>query len=159
MKEPDRPEQSEELSLADAADTLLGECRMVLPGIQALFGFQLVVVFNPGFSEKLSASDQRMHLVAISLVAIAVALIMTPAALHRIAGAREVTETFIRTSSRLLLCSMLPLAAGICIDVYLIGFMIVGRGSGAALAGFLFLLFLVLWFVFPRTHGFHRHTG
>ncbi len=30
---------------------------MVLPGIQALFGFQLMVVFNPGFREHLTLSE------------------------------------------------------------------------------------------------------
>jgi hypothetical protein len=39
--------RAEELTLTDAAGRLLDECRMVLPGIQALFGFQLIAVFNP----------------------------------------------------------------------------------------------------------------
>ena len=158
-KEPSPPDKAEELSLAKAAEALLNECRMVLPGIQALFGFQLIAVFNPGFSEKLGVTEQRLHLVAISLVAIAVALIMTPAALHRIAGSREVTEAFLRNSSRLLLCSMLPLALGICIDVYLIALMVMGRGPGSILAGCLFALYLVLWFVFPVVHRLRHHSA
>src|SRR5258705_8073226 len=60
--------QQEELPLSVAAQYLLEECRMVLPGIQALFGFQLIVVFNPGFSQKLSAGEQRLHLLAIILL-------------------------------------------------------------------------------------------
>jgi len=39
----------EDLPLSKAAQLLLEECRMVLPGIQALFGFQLIVVFNSRF--------------------------------------------------------------------------------------------------------------
>ena len=35
---------------------------MVLPGIQALFGFQLMAVFSPGFWERLDSSEQRLHL-------------------------------------------------------------------------------------------------
>jgi hypothetical protein len=30
---------------------------MVLPGIQALFGFQLIVVFNPAFNERLNGTE------------------------------------------------------------------------------------------------------
>ena len=56
---------------------------MVLPGVQALFGFQLIAVFNTGFAEKLSHGEQRVHLLALALVAMAGALIMTPAAYHR----------------------------------------------------------------------------
>jgi hypothetical protein len=32
---------------------------MVLPGIQALFGFQLIAVFSPGFEQKLTLAEQR----------------------------------------------------------------------------------------------------
>ena len=39
-------EERQELTLAEAAQALLDECRMILPGIQALFGFQLIAVFN-----------------------------------------------------------------------------------------------------------------
>src|SRR5229473_5663253 len=111
--------EREDLSLSKAAEYLLDECRMVLPGIQALFGFQLIVVFSPGFGEKLGHAEQGAHLVAIGLVAVAVAMIMTPAALHCQAGAREVTARFVRLSRRLLLWSMFPLAVSICIDFYL----------------------------------------
>jgi hypothetical protein len=53
-------------------------------------------------------------------VAIAVALVMTPVAYNRQTGRREITESFVMLSTRLLLCSMLPLAAGITIDFALI---------------------------------------
>ena len=94
-----KPAEREKVPLSRAAQYLLEECRMVLPGIQALFGFQLVVVFNRGFSEKLTVGEQRLHLVAIVLLAIAIALIMAPAAYHRQKGAQEVTSTFIRLAS------------------------------------------------------------
>ena len=53
--------RKEEVKLDSAASHLLEECRMVLPGIQALFGFQLIAVSNQGFSEKLSALQERLH--------------------------------------------------------------------------------------------------
>src|SRR5215467_16201158 len=62
--------KSEELSMDSSATLLLEECRMVLPGIQALFGFQLIAVFSPGFSEKLSSGEQNLHFVSIVLVVI-----------------------------------------------------------------------------------------
>lgn len=48
----------EKESLSKVASHILEECRMVLPGIQALFGFQLIVVFNSRFWEALT-SEQR----------------------------------------------------------------------------------------------------
>jgi hypothetical protein len=59
--------------------------------------------------------------VAIALLAIAVALIMAPAAYHRQRGPQEVTSTFIHLATRLLLWSMVPLALSICIEFYLVG--------------------------------------
>jgi hypothetical protein len=58
--------ETEKLSLSKAAEFLLEECRMVLPGIQALFGFQLIVVFNPGFDAKLGPRQQELHLLRLS---------------------------------------------------------------------------------------------
>src|SRR3954468_17588190 len=134
----------EKLPLSKSAEMLLDECRMVLPGIQALFGFQLIAVFNEGFAEKLDPGQQRLHLVATGLVAIAVALIMAPAALHRQTGAQHVSESFIRSSSRLLVCSMLPLALGICLDFYLVAQVILESAWSAALAALLFAVFIGL---------------
>jgi uncharacterized membrane protein YidH (DUF202 family) len=151
--------QREDLPLSKAAEFLLDECRMVLPGIQTLFGFQLIAVFNPAFSQKLEPDDRLLHLLAIALVAVAIALIMTPAAYHRQTRPKEVTEGFIRLSTRVMLLSMLPLCVGICIDFYLIAKTIIGSGRAGLLAGALFAFFAVLWFVLPRWRALRRGTS
>src|SRR5437773_70894 len=87
----------EPLSLDSATRHILEECRMVLPGIQALFGFQLIAVFNPGFAEKLSTVEQQLHLVSTLLTVCAVALVMTPAALHRQIDPLAVNRRFIKS--------------------------------------------------------------
>jgi hypothetical protein len=155
----DRSEQQEELPLSKAAQYLLEECRMVLPGIQTLFGFQLIVVFSPGFRERLGRPEQFLHLLAITLVVVAVAIIMTPAALHRQKGSRKVTELFIRVSTRLLLWSMIPLALGICLDFYLVARVIVGGRWVALLATALTAFFVMMWFVLPRANVLQRAIG
>ena len=151
-----RKVEKEELSLSQAAQLLLDECRMVLPGIQALLGFQLIVVFSPGFDEKLGMTEQRLHLAAIAMVAAAVAIIMAPAAYNRQTGLRDVTEVFVRVCTRLLHISMVPLAVGICLDFYLIAGIIYRGSIGAALAAGLLAVFIVLWFLLPRAKGLQR---
>ena len=148
--------QKQKLSLSEAAQYLLDECRMVLPGIQTLFGFQLIVVFNSGFDQKLSATEQQLHLLAIVLVATAVAIIMTPAAYNRQTTPMETTDDFIRVSTHLLLWSMFPLAVGISLDLYLIGRVIAGSiGSGVLSAG-IFAVYVILWFLLPRVRLIRR---
>jgi hypothetical protein len=141
---------NEEVSLSQAAEYLLEECRMVLPGIQALFGFQLIAVFSDGFHDRLTRWEQSLHLVAIGFVASAVAVIMTPAAYHRQRNSRVVTEAFLRLSNRLLLASMIPLSVAICLDFFIIARQIVGEPAASISSVALFGLFLSLWFVFPR---------
>ena len=143
--------EREELSLNDAATHVLEECRTVVPGMQALFGFQLIAVFSAIFREQLSSLERMLHLVAIVLVTIAVILVMAPAALHRQTEPMSVSQRFISVSSRLLMASMAPLAAGICVDVYIVARLIAGSTSIAAtIASGLLAVFVALWWIMPR---------
>ena len=63
-------DERERLSLSDALGSVLDEARMILPGTQTLFGFQLIVVFDSRFQDHLSLREQYLHLAAIGLVAI-----------------------------------------------------------------------------------------
>ena len=144
--------EREGISLSKATEYLLEESRMVLPGMQALFGFQLIAVFNSAFTEKLGPLEQRLHLVAIGLVVLAIALIMTPAAYHRQTSPRAVSAHLIAMSSRLILMSMGPLALAICIDFYLVAWVVVHQRTAAALAAIALVLFAALWFGFPYWH-------
>jgi hypothetical protein len=142
-------ETVQRLSLCEAADLLLNECRMVLPGIQALFGFQLVAVFSERF-ERLSALDQQMHLWATALVVVAIAMIMTPAAYHRQAGSRRVTLMFVRVCTWLLVASMAPLAIAITLEFYIVADVLWQDGPVLALSLGMLLVFVGLWGVLPR---------
>ena len=142
-------ETVQRLSLCEAADLLLNECRMVLPGIQALFGFQLVAVFSERFS-RLSELDQQMHLWATAMVVVAIAMIMTPAAYHRQAEPRHVSLTFLRVCTWLLVASMVPLAIAITLEFYIVADVLWQDGPVAALSLAMLLLFLGLWGVLPR---------
>jgi hypothetical protein len=142
--------ERQRLELFQAAELLLEECRMVLPGIQGLFGFQLVAVFSARFHEQLAYGEQLLHLLAIALTVVAIVLIMTPAATHRQFDPCEVTIDFIRLSSRLLLWSMAPLALALCLDFYLVARVITGSIALAWSAAGLFALFGWFWYLLPR---------
>ena len=153
---PAKDGNGETVKLSEAASYLLNECRMVLPGIQALFGFQLVAVFDDRFGRDLSDAEQAWHFAATALVAIAVALIMTPAAYHRALGVRHVSERFLRNASRLLLASMAPLGLGICIDFYIVGRLMLDSRWPMAASAALFALFFFFWYLFPRWQRLHE---
>jgi hypothetical protein len=147
----DAAHDREEQSLGTALGHSLDEARMVLPGVQALFGFQLIAVFNDGFERRLSGAEQQLHLAAIVLVTIAIALLMTPAAYHQQVDRRRATAAFLTLAARLVVGAMLPLAAGLAIDVHLVARVITGTPLlGVAIGGAVFAMFLFLWFVFPQ---------
>ena len=145
--------RAEKLELPDALTHVLDECRMVLPGIQALFGFQMIAVFSPGFSQTLTAGEQKLHLGAILLVVVSIILIMTPAALHRRAEPIAVSDRFIRAATRLILWAMVPLCLGICVDIFLVTAMIWHSQTAAWIVSVTgFVLFVLLWEIYPSLY-------
>jgi hypothetical protein len=138
-------------TLKDALRQALDEARMVLPGVQALFGFQLIAVFSQRFETALNEPEQWLHLAALMLVAVAIALVMTPAAYHRHNAKLEVTERQLRLTLRCVGLAMAPLALGLAIDIYLMARVITHRpAAGLAAAGLIVVLTSALWFVLPR---------
>ena len=135
------------------------EARMVFPGIQTLFGFQLIAVFSAGFNSALNHRMKVLHLCAMVLVMIATALLMAPAAYHRQAEPRQHTRYFANLSSRLLTWAMVPMALGICLDFYLICRVITGETvTSFAMATVALLFFSGLWFVFPQIKKRQNHV-
>lgn len=131
------------------AQETIEEARIVLPGIQALFGFQLIAVFNERF-HTLPSLEQDLHYVALILVGVAIAIIMTPAAYHRIVEQTTVSEFFIKFASRLIAAAMVPLMTAIAFESYVVGVVLFGRGMvSAGVPALLFCVFAGLWFALP----------
>src|SRR5262245_48667861 len=154
----DERSDDEILSLKEEAHIIHEEARTVLPGIQALFGFQLIAVFNRPFFD-LDPPDRVVHLAAVLLVAVAIGLIMAPAAYHRLAGPGMVSRHWIDLASRDIAWAMVALMIAIGLDVYLVALMI---SSEAALAGALGAAAAAilgwLWFGVPLTRRRPRPT-
>ena len=152
-----KSDKVEKIPLSEAVTHLLEECRMVLPGIQALFGFQLIVVFNPSFHERLNSIERGVHLTAISLIVIAIAMVMAPAAYHRQKDPQSISENFVFIATRLLLYSMFPLMMALSLEFFLIARMITNRvGISVVFAAIVVSVFSTLWFLLPRNKKLQR---
>jgi hypothetical protein len=136
-------------TLEEASTQIGGEARMLLPGVQTILGFQLMAVFNQRF-EQFTSAEQVMHFASFLLVALTMGLLMAPAAYHRQAERCMVTERFVKVSSALLTVGMVPFIAGVCLDTYLIGKLILKQAAPAWIAagGMLFVL-AGLWYALP----------
>jgi len=97
--------------LTTKIEQMLTEARIILPGAQALLGFQLTVTLTRAFGQ-LSDSLKLFHVASLCCVAVAIILLMTPAALHRISFAGEDTPSFFTIGSWFVLLASAPLAIG-----------------------------------------------
>jgi ketosteroid isomerase-like protein len=79
---------------------MLTEARVIIPGGQSLLGFQFVYTFTRSFKE-LPLSIQYLHAAGLCAVALSVLLLMTPAALHRIAFHGEDDASFFKIDANL----------------------------------------------------------
>jgi amino acid permease len=132
----------------DKIKHVLTEARTILPGAQALLGFQFVTILTEAF-EKLPASSKYVHLASLSLVALSIILLMTPAAYHRIVERGELTEHFHRVASRILIAALVPLALGMNGSFYVVFRKTTNSVAYSVAAAALGLLFFYgLWFGF-----------
>ena len=146
--------EEKDISLEQAVSFALEEARTIVPGIQALFGFQLIAVFNQRFPDDLSSLEQHMHLAALLLTAISCAMVMAPAAFHRRSQPRNVSARLLEITSYFVKAALLTMMAGVSLVAYIIARLVTDSPfwsgvTACALLGF----FIAVWFVFPRPLG------
>ncbi len=138
-----------ETSLHGMIEQMLTESRVVLPGAQALLGFQFVDTLTHTFTE-LPASLRFVHYMALIANAISVALLIAPAAVHRIAYEGRDSFQFHRLGSLLIACALAPLAFGISADTYVVVRQMLDDHTMAIVsAAGAFTLFIASWYVVP----------
>jgi hypothetical protein len=141
---PDRREPE----LHEKIDQMLTEARVILPGAQALLGFQFVATMTKAFHE-LPSPIQNSHFIALGAVLLAIMLLIAPAAVHRLGFGGQDAERMHEIGSNLISIALVPLATGIAIDVYVALAKVLPEpipvAGGVASFGFL----ATLWYVVP----------
>jgi Family of unknown function (DUF6328) len=139
----------EDSGLEDRIDYVLTEARVVLPGVQALLGFQLIVVLTESFGT-LPESSVLVHLAALAAIALSAVLLIAPAAHHRIVFGGEEAEEFLPIASAYLLTATVFLALGMAADCYVIVAKVLeSPASGLAAAIATAVVCLGLWHIWP----------
>jgi hypothetical protein len=166
----DKAKEESRGSLHDRVNQVMTEARVVLPGAQAMLGFQFITFFEKSF-QALPSAIKGVHLACASLIALTVVLLMTPAAFHRVAEGGEESERLVRVAARCVVGAMIPLAMGMSGDFFVI-IMKITQSMPLAIAGssLTLLVFLGLWFGYtllrrrqnspePRSLGAVAHQG
>jgi hypothetical protein len=140
---------AEDTPLDERIEHMLTEARVLIPGGQALLGFQLAIMLTPSFA-RLPETSKIIHVAALCSVALAVMLLMAPAAFHRIAYQGRDREQFHRLGSALVVAGAAPLAAGIAGDLYVaISLALDSPIAGALSASVAGIALVTLWFAVP----------
>ncbi|GBQ27544.1 hypothetical protein HLH34_10255 [Gluconacetobacter azotocaptans] len=155
-----RQDRREVAPLHARVEQMLTEARVILPGAQALLGFQLAIVLTAAF-EKLPVLSRLMHGGALFCVALAVILLVMPAALHRIVWAGQDSERFVHLGGNITATALVPLALGLTGDSYVVAARIVGSGTaGTLVATAVAAILFGLWFAWPMVaHLTHPLRG
>jgi hypothetical protein len=142
-------EEKKETPLDARIGFILTEARVVLPGAQALLGFQLVIVLTQGFGQ-LADIDRIAHGVAVALIALATVCLMAPAARHRLVYDGENSKTFYTSANRYLLAGTMALAAGIGVDTEVVAMKITDNRIASVIVAVTCLGILYgLWLIWP----------
>lgn len=143
-------EQKSELSpLQQKIIVYLDEIRVVLPGTQALLGFQLVAAFSFGF-EKIALIFKYFHVLSLFLVSFSVILLLAPAAFHRIAEHGKDSHRLHKLTSRMIIVAMATLGMGLAVDLFVVVSIILHSLILGIIVSLIITILLVFaWYIYP----------
>jgi hypothetical protein len=111
---------------------LLEEIRVVLPGVEILFGFLIILPFQ--FSDELTGFERLLYFGAFLAVSAGLALLVSPTTYHRIRFRHMDKERFVMSANRLVIAGAAFVAIGIGLTVYLVVETLLGGAAAAIIA-------------------------
>src|SRR5690349_6784676 len=127
---------------------LLNELRVALPGVQFLFAFLLVVPFQQRGGQT-TDFQKDVYFVTLVAAAVATALLIAPAAQHRVLFRQHDKERLLKRSSYMAYAGLVVLAVAIASAVLLVVDVLFDRTRAWWTAGFIEVLLVYLWIVVP----------
>ncbi|MBA2325958.1 MAG: hypothetical protein H0V95_04840, partial [Actinobacteria bacterium] len=126
----------------------LQELRVTLPGVQVLFAFLLTVPFSQRFGQ-LTSTQRTAYFVAFLTAAVATALLLAPAAYHRIQWRQHDKERLLRTSTVLAIVGLGFLALVMAAAAFVVSDVLYETTWAAVIAAGVVALLAAFWFVLP----------
>src|SRR5262249_18029457 len=127
---------------------ILQEVRVAQTGVQILFAFLLTLAFTSRFGS-VPPFQRGIYVVTLMLCAAAAALLIAPAAFHRVVYRQRLKHHLVRVASRLALSGLALLLLALVSALLLILDVVIGLGPALLLAGGALGWFVTWWFVLP----------
>ena len=136
-------------------EELLQELRVILPGVQVLFAFLLVVPFNQRFGE-VTAFQRDLYLGTLLCAAAASACLIAPSIQHRIAFRTQDKENLIFRANQMVIAGGAFLAVAMTGAIWLVTGFLFGDTVTAAAVVVVAAMFATLWFGVPLARRIER---
>jgi hypothetical protein len=137
------------LQRADRAyGEILQELRVAQTGVQILFAFLLTLAFQARFGH-ITTFQRHVYVVTLMLCAGAAALLIAPAAFHRVIYRMRLKQHLVQIANRLALAGLVLLLLSLVSAVLLVMDVVVGLVPAIVLAAAVLVWFVVWWFVVP----------
>jgi hypothetical protein len=127
---------------------ILQEVRVAQTGVQILFAFLLALAFQARFAD-ITGFQRGVYVVTLMLCAAATALLIAPAAFHRMIYRRRLKQHLVRVANRLAITGLVLLLLSMVSAVLLIMDVVLGRVPAFILAAAVLTWFTMWWFVLP----------
>jgi hypothetical protein len=126
---------------------LLEEIRVILPGVEILFGFLIILPFQ--FSDELTGLERLLYLGAFLSVSAGLALLVASSSYHRIRFREMDKERLLFLANRLVIAATVLVAVGISLVVYLVVETLIGGVIAGVVAAANAAWFAWFWFGIP----------
>lgn len=155
---PKREDETEKERVDRELIELLNELRVILPGVQVLFAFLLILPFSSGF-KKLDAFGRDAFILCLLCAAIATILLITPSSYHRLRFREGDKKRMLFTSNRLVVIGLAVLALAISLSLLVIVRVVVGPSEGWVTGAAFLVLCAVFWYVLPLSRKADEKQG
>jgi len=127
---------------------LLEEHRVAMPGAQVLFTFLLILPFQNRFA-RLTEVQEDVYFAAFICAAIAIVLLITPTASHRIRWRQHDKEALLRYATMTSIAALVFLAIAMSASVFLVADFLFDAPATVVATALVAALFSWFWFAFP----------
>ena len=143
-----QPEESPKERVDRELSELLEEIRVLLPGVEILFGFLIILPFSGSFDE-ISGFERVLYLASLLTTSAGLALLVSPTTHHRLSFREMDKERMLFTANRLVLVASVLVLFGIGMAVYLVVESVLGGVVAGMIAAANAVWFAWFWFGLP----------
>jgi drug/metabolite transporter (DMT)-like permease len=150
--EPHNEEQGSGESKKERVDRelieLLNELRVVLPGIQVLFAFELTMPFSQRFTQ-ITSTQRTAYFITFVCTAVSTVLLIAPSVIHRLRFREHDKEQVLTLSNKLTILGTLFLSVAIAGVVFIITDVLYGGVWSVLVAALVGALMVAVWYITP----------